>query len=326
MKQKDEYYQKLDEENKKPTPQNNVKQGEEQKVLFENLVKNVEHDVLDPLEKVEKISNITYSAMFTGGFLEYLISDKLVEVLGVKNKPLRAAMKIGVPLLTYLILNKNISDIENKAILATKYKHLKEFTENPEKYANENRNKKQSFIDFIKTVRKDMKDYEKFTENELPVIEEKLAAKKDINYSPKQMQEAKLLQRNTSMVMNNVRENVYEQSVGIKSLSETILGPLDIVATATGGFIGNKLSKKFPNSKLSGIMTGLGAVLAFIPAAIVEAKLTGQQKLAEKTAVMMSLNDMQNPSKFADKEKFKIDIPQTQSFNSKLNIFEEFIK
>ncbi len=322
---KDKYMQSIYKEPNGSISPEELKSAKEDKILFENLVKNVEHDVLEPLRKVETAANITYSAMFTGGFLEYLISDKLVDVLGIKNKKLAFGIKIGVPLLTYLILNKNISDIENKAILATKYKQLKQFTENPERYENPDRNKKQSPIEFFKNVRKDMKDYEKFSKTELPKIEERLAAKKQIKLTPKQEIEAKRLQKNTAMVINNQRERLYEQSVGIKSLSETILGPLDIVATAVGGYIGHQLSKVCRNKTLSGMLTGLGAVVAFIPAAIVEAKLTKQQKLSEKISVMLSLNDMQNIKKFAYPVNSNND-NQNILIKKKTSVFNDFIK
>ena len=175
----------------------------------------------------------------------------------------------------------------------------------------------------IKTVRKDMKDYDKFAQTELPKIEEKLAAKKQIKLSSKQEKDAKLLQKNTSKVINNQREKLYEQSVGIKALSETILGPLDILATATGGYIGNKLSKTCPNKKFAGLLTGLGAVVAFIPAAIVEAKLTKQQKLSEKISVMLALKDMQDISIFAD-NNFKPTETDTSLYLNQSKLFGNF--
>ncbi len=289
------------------------------------MLKNVEHDVLEQLRKVETISNISYSALFTGGFLEYLITDKLADTLHIKNKFIRGIIKIGIPLLTYFILNKNISDIENKAILATKYKHLKEFTENPENYQTPKKNKKQSIPVFLKNIYNDMKEYEKFSKTELPKIEKRLEAKKSIELTPKQGNEAEILKKNTLMVLNNQRERVYQQTVGIKALSETILGPLDIIATAIGGKIGHDLSKKCSNKKLAGMLTGLGAVIAFIPAAIIEAKLTKQQKLAEKIAVMLSIKDIQDPSKFDDKSRNNTNfLNQFNYTNKKSNIFKDF--
>lgn len=298
-------------------------EAQEDKILFENLLKNVEHDVLEPLRKVETISNISYSAMFTGGFLEYLISDKLVDVLKIKNKFLGTGIKIGVPLLTYFILNKNISDIENKAILATKYKHLKNFMDNPELYQQQKDNKKENLLNFIKTTLKDMKDYDSFAQNELPKIKARMDAKRQIELTPEQMKKAKALQENTSMVINKQREHLYEQSVGIETLSETILGPIDIAATAIGGTIGSKMAKKCANKKLSGLITGLGAIIAFIPAAIIEAKLTKQQKLSEKIAAMLAIKEIQNPSIF-ENESNSISLSNSQINKNIPDIFANF--
>lgn len=324
IKNKNSYFENLKQEynsKKSDVPTNNQKDSQK---LFESLMKNVEHNVLEQLRKVETVSNISYSALFTGGFLEYLISDKLVDVLNIQNKILKTIIKIGVPLITYFVLNKNISDIENKAILATKYKHLKQFSESPENFIMPNY-KQESLPKFIKNIYNDIKEYEEFSQNELPLIKEKLEAKKQIKLTDKQENDAQALQKNTSMVLNNQRERVYEQTVGIKALSETILGPLDILATAVGGKIGNNLSKKCSNPKLSGILTGLGAVIAFIPAAIIEAKLTKQQKLAEKIAVMLSIKDMKDPNNFEDKTNEHLNFINTFKIPGRFSsVFKDF--
>ncbi len=325
-KKKKEYFDSVNKKNDLNLSKEQADKAELDKLFFNNFLKNVEHDVLEDLRKVETISNISYSSLFTGGFLEYLITDKLADVLKIQNKALRMLIKIAVPLFTYLILNKNISNLENKVICATKYKHLKKFMEHPELYSQENENNKQKQkpSEFLKMVYQDLQEYEKFAQNELPKLKERAEAKKLINLSPAQEREAKLLQKNTSMVINNQREHLYEQSVGIKSLSETILGPLDILATAVGGFIGHSLSKKIKNPKLAGIMTGLGAVVAFIPAAIAEAKLTKQQKLSEKIAVMLAIKDFNNAKQFADFNKHD-NIDYTQSLQGNSKIFSDFI-
>lgn len=320
QKQKSDYFNAIAKQNTQLNEANKQKATED-KELFEHLLKNVEHDVLEPLQRVETISNISYSALFTGGFLEYLITDKLVDVLGVKNPILKTAVKIGAPILTYLLLNKNIADIENKAILATKYKHLKKFTENPMSYQKTDDAYKQSLPEFIKSVYKDMKDYDEFTQNELPKLKNRMEAKKGIELTEQQEKDAKSLQKNTSMTINTQREHLYNQSVGIKALSETILQPIDIIATAIGGKIGSNLSKKCPNKTLAGLMTGLGAVAAFIPAAIIEAKLTKQQKLSEKIAVMLAMKDLNNINKFADSEN---NSKNQNTIKPQSNIFKEF--
>lgn len=293
------YQQKIDNDKNVALSIKESSSAKEEKELFNSYLKNVEHSVLDDLRKVETISNISYSAMFTGGFLEYLMTDKLVSVLGIKNKPLQMAVKIAVPLVSYLLLNKNISDIENKAILATKYKHLKQFMKNPQLYASQQKKEKQSLPEFIKMMSKDMADYKKFAENELPLIEERLEVKKQLNLSAEQKHNAKRLQKNTSMMLNKHREHLYNQSVGIKSFSETILGPIDVVSTALGASIGALIAKQFPNVKSNALFKAVGAVLAFIPAAYIEAVLTKQQKISEKTAVMLASNELQDDKQFA---------------------------
>ena len=320
-KRKDEYFDGLEKINAN-SASSKMKEEQEDRILLSGLLKNVEHKVLEPLRRVETISNISYSAMFTGGFLEYLISDKLVDVLGIKNKFISMGIKIGVPLLTYLILNKNISDIENKAILATKYKYLKKFTQNPMQNSTSEEKKKENIFVFIKNTLKDMKDYDKFAQTELPKLKQKMDAKKQIELTAEQIQDAKALQKNTAMALNIQKEEVYNQTVGIKSLSETILGPIDIIATAIGGTIGNKLAKKCGNTKLKGFLTGIGAVIAFIPAAIIEVKLTKQQKLSEKIAAMLAIKRMENSALF---------IQNSNNYRSTINtsnssIFKDFIK
>ncbi len=298
-KQKQEYFDKLNTIPTKELSQQKTKEAQETQQLFNNYIKNVEHDVLIPLQTVETLSNIGYSALFAGGFLEYLLTDKVVEVLKVKNKGIAGALKIGVPLISYLLLNKNISDFENKAILATKYKHSKQFMENPTKYER-TEEKKQGILGFIKTIAKDMKDYDKFAQEELPKIKERLEAKKQIKLSTEQTKEAELLAKNTTMVINTHRENMYNQALGIEVLSEIVTNPIDFLGAAAGAKIGHSLSKKCKNKKLAGMMTAIGTVVGFIPVAVMEAKFTKQQKLAEKISAMSTIKDMENYKKFAD--------------------------
>ena len=138
---KKQYFEEVNNIPNKNLSTTKEKEAKETQQLFENYIKNVEHDVLKPLQKVETMSNIGYSALFAGGFLEYLLTDKLVDVLKVKNSLLAGTLKIGVPLLSYLLLNKNIADFENKAILATKYKHMKQFMDDPTQYERKNEEK-----------------------------------------------------------------------------------------------------------------------------------------------------------------------------------------
>ncbi len=322
-KQKEEYFRSIETKRANPASGAEIQSAKEDQLLFNSLLNNVEHAVLEPLRRVETISNISYSSLFTGGFLEYLITDKLVQALGVKNKIIASAIKFGAPLITYLLLNKNISDIENKAILATKYKYLKQFAENPMQYASEQHSEKQSLPEFLKTVYHDMKEYDKFAKEDLPKIKQRLELQRTVTLSPAQEKEAKRLQKNTAMVINKHREEVYNQTVGIKAFSESILGPIDIIATAFGALIGGKMAKKAANPKYTRLFTGLGAAISFIPAAIIEAQLTKQQKLAEKIAAMKTIDSIQNENLFLGETVKYLNMNIIQN---NPEIFKDFLK
>lgn len=325
LKKKEEYFKEINKPQTKQLSQNQTKQAEEDKQLFQNLLKNMEHDVLIPLQKVETAANIGYSALFAGGFLEYLITDKVVDVLHVNNKIARGAMKLGVPILTYLLLNKNISDFENKAILATKYKHLKQFMENPEQYNQTRNDKKESLLDFAKTVVKDMKDYDEFSEKELPKIKDKLKSKHLIELTSEQEEQAKLLQKQTNMVVNTQKENMFNQTVGIEALSEIVTNPVDILGAAIGSKIGNGLAKKC-NPKLTPVMTAIGTVAGFVPVALMEAKFTSEQKKAEKIATMLAMKDLENTPKFADNSEVMNKLSTLKIEQNAPQIFKDFLK
>lgn len=326
LKKKQAYFDELskpNQNNNKEMTASETKEAKENQQLYNGLIKTVEHDVLKPLQRVETISNIAYSSLFMGGFLEYLISNKLVNLMKIQNKPIRIIAKLGIPLLTYMLLNKNISDFENKAILATKYKHLKKFIEDPTSKNHSDETEKLSLPKFVKSVIKDMKDYNKFETEELPQIEARLEAKKQINVSNEQLEDAKALQKNTSMVLNTHREHFYNQTVGIETLSEGVLNPLDIVTTAIGGVLGHKLAKASGNKKLTGLFTLLGSLIAFIPSALAEVKFTKEQKQAEKIAAMLTMKDIEDYKRFANKKqtgnKFTMN-------NNLPEIFKEFLK
>ena len=126
------------------------------------------------------------------------------------------------------------------------------------------------------------------------------------------------------MVINTQKENFFDQTIGIEALSEIITNPVDILGAAIGGKIGHTLSKKCKNKKLSSIMTGLGVIIGFLPVAVMEAKFTKEQKLAEKIGTMKAIKELDNSKKFASKEKFPIEFIEKNKKDCP-NIFAKFI-
>jgi hypothetical protein len=193
--------------------------------------------------------------------------------------------------------------------------------DNPEQYHHKRDDKTKNLINFIKTVAKDMKDYDNFSTKELPKIKEKLEAKQQIKLTPEQEKQAKLLQKQTNLVVNTQRERMLEQTVGIEALSETVTNPIDILGAAIGGVVGNALGKKC-GSKYAGLMTAIGTIIGFIPIAIMEAKFTSEQKKAERIATMLAMKDLSNHFKFADFNNY----PDTSKIKEHINTPKTFEK
>ena len=108
---------------------------------------------------------------------------------------------------------------------------------------------------------------------------------------------------------------MFEQTVGIESLSETVTNPIDIIGSAIGGVVGNLIGKKC-NAKYTGLATAIGTIVGFLPIAIMEAKFTAEQKKAERIATMLAMKDLEDTKKFADyssSEYENIHMPTTHS-------------
>ena len=281
--------------------------SKENKKILEDMIKQVDLKSEDDLERMEKIVNVGYSSLFVGGFLEYLISDKLVDLLKIKIPVIKQSAKILIPLVTYLVMNKNIASIQNRAIKATHYKNLKNFAENKENFVDVPPNfakvtpqepKKQNLFKFLKGMYKDIKDYEKYEETELKDLNKRHELKKSIHLTPEQKEEAQMLRKNTQFTIHTEADNRNHFAQGVEAISEIALAPFEILSTALGAFLGSKAGAHCKSGAMKKIYMALGAVIAFIPTAIVEIMTTAEQKKALRIASMSTIEEMNKSNMF----------------------------
>ena len=286
-----------------------IKSTKANKQMLRDMINYVDLQSEDELERMEKIVNVGYSSLFVGGFLEYLISDKLIDILHIKTPIIKSSAKLLLPLATYLILNKNIAGVQNNAIKATRYKNLKNFVENkenfvevPEKLNNKAQPQKQEnkvgLFKFLKGMLKDIKDYRAFEENELTMLNKKHELKKSIQLSPEQRKEAKVLKLNTQYTIHKESDNRKYFAQGVEAISEIALAPFEIASTAVGAFLGSKAGAHCKNGAMKKFYMALGAIIAFIPTAIVEIKTTAEQKKALRIASMRTIEDIDSSDMF----------------------------
>ena len=303
--------------NAKPTDEQ-IKQSQKDKKLFNKILHKVDIESQYPLERIEKAVNVAYSSLFAGGVLEYLASDGILNLLNIKHKVVRPFLAWGLPIVTVMSLNKQLANFLNDAVKAVRYKKMQEFINNPnnfkeitdEEIANSKpvnkTSKKQGFFEFFNGVFKDIDDYEKY-QNSKRILEKKIAlSARNLELTQKQKDEAKLLRRNATMVINTQDDKLQKYASALETMTESTTIPLDIIAPVLGTFAADKLHKTFSSNKKCGwLYKGLGAFLAFLPAAMSEIYFVSQQRKAKRCAILMASNELQDNQKFLEPDKNK---------------------
>ena len=164
-------------------------------------------------------------------------------------------------------------------------------------------------------------------------IEEKKQALaiKDIVLSKKQREDAKLLRRNAQMVINTLDDQTQKYAGAMETITESTTIPLDIIAPILGTFTADKLHKTFsPNGHYGALFKGLGALLAFLPAAMSEIYFVGQQRQAKRCGILIAKNNLQNSEKFLDptqkENQIKTAVTNWNFNSNKSNSFMSFKK
>lgn len=318
----------------KPLSSEEIDVAKADKKLFETLIKKVDLESQDPLEKIEKIVNIGYSSLFVGGYLEYLLSDKLVEMMKVKNPILKNVLSFGIPLVTYMILNKNLANFQNNAIKTVRYKKVNEFVNNKDNFnlysqdqidsvsdssVKPKQTEKVGLFKFLKNMIKDINEYKVCQKTALEDSKKYLAAKRQIELTKEQEQDAKQLQKNAFMAINRVDDKNQKYAESVETISEIILAPVEILSTFVGAKLGDKIAKAVKTERYAKLLTGLGAVVLFIPAALSEYYLTAMQRNSLRISSMLASKELDDHRRFAnyDDKSFKQQFDSSYAFSSK---------
>ena len=101
----------------------------------------------------------------------------------------------------------------------------------------------------------------------------------------------------------------------METITESTTIPMDIISPVLGTFCADKLHKAIsPKSRLGLLYKSIGALIAFLPAAMSEIYFVKQQRKAKRCAILIANKQLQNNDKFLDPSKKEI-----QTKNSFLN-------
>ena len=136
---------------------------------------------------------------------------------------------------------------------------------------------------------------------------------KEINLSEEQLKDAKRLQHNTFRTFNEVDEKSQKYAESVEAIGQSIQIPISEICAGAGALLGMKhllkvsekgLEENF--AKMIGPMSKYVATifLCTLPAIIINAFVTKEQKKASRVADMLAIKEMEDYRKFADYSRF----------------------
>lgn len=173
--------------------------------------------------------------------------------------------------------------------------------------------KRPNLFKFLWQVFKDNQAYKEYQKGE--GLEEKKFNKAldKIELSDEQLEEAKVLQRNTFKTFNKVDEMSQKYSENVEAVGNSLKEPLGLICSTIGALVGFKYLTKIPDavgSKAKGItnleamMKGFLKYLASVliscaPIIAFDFYITKEQKAASRVANMQAINELNEVEEFA---------------------------
>ena len=286
------------------------------KQLLTKLVEKIDIASQDYAENSELA---TQSAIIGIGAVGGILSIGLERML-TKMK-VKSAQKIGaitkiLSITAFFLMGIFSAQINKQASRVGRFKVKQELMKNPNNFvyiddnkANEIKDvevepqKRQNMFSFLVNAWKENREYEKYKKTVGKEERRLFKAMEEIELSPEQIKAAKQLQKNTFRTFNKIDENSQKYAESIEALGQAIAYPINtafsIIAAAFATPYLLKEAKtnieKAQNfSKYFGIIA-----LSLIPAFIINAIVTKEQKKASRIADMKTIEELNDYRKFA---------------------------
>ncbi len=298
--------------NDKMTPEE-IENAKKDQQLLTKLVEKIDIASQDYAENAELAVGILTNGLLAGGFLTGYISKKILAAFKVKSAKKVETITQIVSLAATVIAAALGSYVAKDASRVGRFKIKQELAKNPETlvYIDDNKLKnidnikieqpKKGMFAFLKEAWKNQKEYKKYKEITAPIEKRFYQAVESLKLTPKQLKDAKRLQKNTFMTFNKVDEKSQKYSENIEALGQSVGYMLASICSLASLGLMLLLSKKSKdNSPVTSMLNGAGAaIISFLPASIFNIYLTKEQKKASRVADMLAINEL------ADYRQFK---------------------
>ncbi len=250
----------------------------------------------------------------TGGILSLGV-QKVLTALKIKSANKISTIIKGLSLGAFAVMGIISAQINKQASRVGRYKVKKELMQNPNNFiyvsdeqadtikdAEIKKQKKQNIFAFLYSAIKDNKEYEKYKKTVGKDERRFNKAVEQLELSEEQLKDAIRLQKNTFRTFNKIDDNSQKFAESIEALGQAIAYPINLIFSLGAAALASPYLFKVAKTKteqISNLTKYCGIViLSTIPAMIINALITKEQKKASRIADMKAIEELNDYRKF----------------------------
>ena len=289
-----------------------IEKAKKEQQLLTKLVEKIDIASQDYAQNAEMGISILTNSLLAGGFLTGFIANKILSAFKVQSAGKIQTITQGISLIATIAAGIWGSLIAKDASRVGRFKIKQELAKNPENlvYISDDKaktigdvqitKKKKGMIPFLKEAWANRKEYLQYQKTTAKDEKRFYKAVETLKLTPEQLKDAKRLQKNTFMTFNTVDEKSQKYSESVEALGESVSQfVVNITSLIAFGLIGILQKDKKAAGKFENILAGIGpAMLAMIPAILLDIYITKEQKNASRVADMLAINELSDYRQF----------------------------
>ena len=245
----------------------------------------------------------------------YLAAEGFVNALNLKSKDKISTIIKGVSIALFAILGLISAQVNKQASRVGRYKVKQELMQNPNNFvyvsdeqantikdAEVQKRKKDNIFVFLYKALKNNKEYEKYKKTVGKEERRFNKAVEQLKLSEEQLNDAKRLQKNTFRTFNKIDNNSQKYAESIEALGQSIAYPINMIFSFGAVAIASPYlfeSFKSKAEQAKNLTKYIGIImLSTIPAIIINALITKEQKKASRIADMNAIEELKDYRKF----------------------------
>ena len=283
--------------------------------LLTKLVEKIDIASQDYAENSELATQAGIVTAGAFGGLAYFFTDKVLRRMKIKSENKISIIIKSLAIAVFAGMGILAAQINKHASRVGRFKVKQELMQNPNNFvyvSDEQANqmsdvevkpkKKQNMFSFLITAYKNNKEYMKYKKTIGKEERKFYKATEKLDLTEKQLEDAKRLQKNTFRTFNKVDENSQKYAESIEALGQSMAYPISLIFTMIATAFGAPYLFKATQTKTDStknLMKYAGIVmLSTIPAMIMNAIITKQQKNASRIADMKAIDELDDYRKF----------------------------